>query len=716
MDELIARRDIPRGVAPWRGVPAADPREDEGHLREVLPRLWRRRWWVAATTVAVVVPVAVWTALTVPLYRATTLLAIDPDPIQVFPYREFDRPSIATQFDMFLKGQDQLLRGASLRERVAARLASEPDPRTAREAVALGRRLEVQGIENTYMFRVGYSAPSPDSAARVANLFTEEFIKQHFETRQQTRQKARELLQNELQQLEVRVQQSEKGLVAYAQNNRLSVNERDQSPARAQLGEIALQRTQVEAEVFSARAKLDALQGTSADKYPDALVTDAIASLTNGLLRMESDLGILTGSFGPNWPAVVTKRQEIALTQDQLAREKRTALAQAQQQAQLDLSAAEGKRALVSQRLAEQQQLVNQLDNATVQYNIIRREVDTNQKMYDGVLERFRQSSVTSGMDFGGIQVVEPARPPQAVDTPKVPWNIGLATLVGLALGVCLVVGRDYWDTSVTTVEELARLTHAPVLGTIPLFEPARKTRRLWRGGRDRRLLSGAGAGAMSGPVSRFDSDSPAVEAVRNVCTSILLSRSERPPRVIIVTSAMSGEGKTTLSRELALAFGERGAKTVLVECDLRRPRFRESFDLPDGGGLTPWLAGAVSKLPTVHVLEGGLAVVAAGPRAPNPVRLLHSERMRDFVRVLLANYRFVVLDASPALGVADARVLAALADGAVVVARSGVSPAPALRSVTAALDSAGVQVLGTVLNGTDPRSVTGYLSRDYYV
>jgi capsular exopolysaccharide synthesis family protein len=181
-----------------------------------------------------------------------------------------------------------------------------------------------------------------------------------------------------------------------------------------------------------------------------------------------------------------------------------------------------------------------------------------------------------------------------------------------------------------------------------------------------------------------------------------------------MVTSALPGEGKSTLARELVYAFLDVGAKAILVECDLRRPTLGDKYRVVDGG-LTPWLAGLTQDPPVIHETEDGLSMIVAGPRAPNPVALLQSDRLKRFLTELAASQRFVVIDAPPVLGVADARLLASLADGVVLTARAGRSQGPLVRAARMSLASAGANILGTVLNATEPDLVTAYLGEHYY-
>lgn len=702
-------------------------------VRRLVRVLLQRKWEIAAAVCLVFLPVTIATYRAERLYRSSALVQVDPEPLQVLPYREIDLPRSGPNYELFMKSQEQLLTGPTIYERLADRLATEPDADVLRgELSRLEDRLTMRRLHDTQMLMLSYVAVEPEVAARVANLYAEEYIKLHFETRQQTRDKARQLLQRELGDLEKRLQLSERDLVFYAQTHGISSADQGVSLLQEKLSAVGAQLSEAEAEVFAARTRLDAARRASLAEFPESLVSPVISGLVARLVQLEQELAVLRTRFGENWPAVIQKRTEIELTQDQLVRERSATLARAREQAALEFATADSKRKLLASALSEQQTLASRLESASIQYNILRREVETSRKMYEGLLERLKQTSVTAGMEFGGFHVVEPARPSNQVDSPNVRWNLSLGLLLGLALGVCVALARDYWDTSISTVEEIESLTVMPALGAVPYVQalaPARKllARRRHAGvaaaGRASAETSLRGELTQSGdpmPVlGHLASNAEASEAVRNVCASILLSRSGRPPRVLMVTSAVAGEGKTTVASALGQALADGGARTLLVECDMRRPGFGAIFGAGSEGGLSLYLAGHVGPAPTIHPTSNhNLFVVSAGPSAPNPPALLNSEKLKSFLAEMTSSFQFVILDAPPVLPIADARVLAPLVEGVVLVVRAGLVSKHLVRRVYSLLEDTGASMLGAVLNGAELRQAAGSdyrYYRDYY-
>jgi capsular exopolysaccharide synthesis family protein len=300
--------------------------------------------------------------------------------------------------------------------------------------------------------------------------------------------------------------------------------------------------------------------------------------------------------------------------------------------------------------------------------------------------------------------------------SPKVLWNLGIAAILGLSLGICLILLLDTWDTSITNLEEAERLSALPILGGVPLIRGARATALLVSpsapaaeangpAGASAVLSLSASGGVKALPVrTRPTLPFELTEAMRGICASILLSRSDARPRIISVTSATPGEGKTTVAAHLGNAFAEAGLKTLVVEADLRKPDLSRQFGVNGSEGLSLYLAGLVA--PTARILETSipnLSIAPGGPVPPNPAALLHSERLSTFLQMAVAEYQVVIVDTPPLLSVADARIIGTKSDGVVLVVRAGHTARNLVRRARQLLQGSHVPVLGMVLNAWRP-------------
>jgi polysaccharide biosynthesis transport protein len=689
-------------------------------VRQVCHKLWEKKHYVVLVFLIVLVPAGIGTMLTTPMYRSTALVQVNPDPVQVLPYRDIaDSGSAGINFENYMGTQEQLLRGASLRARVSGRLQADlKEDAAASEAPSLGERFDVRKIEKSQLFELSYEATSPQAAATVVNLYAEEFVKHNFEMRQNTRLSAEQRLKEELGALEARLQVSENVLMRYAQTNDiLSLEQGQVDPLQQRLSSLTQQVVDAEGSVAVAKSSFESAQNSSAKDFPQRLVSAEISQLEGRVSELEQELASLRTRYGDGWLSVVEKRNQLTLVREQLLQEKSAALARHREQARLDLAGAEGRRRMIGESLEQQKTLVNQFHEASIKYNILKRDVETNRNLYEGLLERLRQTGVLAGLQFGNILVVEPGRPIDLVDSPKVGWTLGIAALLGLALGVVLVILWHFWDTSISSLEDAEELVPMATLGCVPLIKGSQLPGL---------LSSSLGGSPMRSLVESFNAPEPdrpplpfeLAESLAGICASILLSRSDERPRVLVVTSALPGEGKTTLTAHLGVAFAESGLKTLLVEADLRKADLSRAFAIGKEEGLSLYLAGLVSPSPKIHGTQTkNLYIAAGGPAPPNPAALLHSDRLTGFLARVASEYQVVILDAPPVLSMADARILGTKADGVVLVVRAERTARHLVRRASVLLESTGTNVLGLVVNGWRPsrseRSHYRYYNRE---
>ncbi len=698
--------------------------EEPGEMGKILSILRRRKFLILLVAVLVVIPAAVLTFLATPQYRSVVILEIDAEPTRVLPYRDVTELLDGdANYELFMKTQDQVLQGPTLTGRVEDRLRSDLTPTEFEEARPVVQSLDVQRVENTKLFQLSCLAPTPELAAKVVNLFAEEYIKRHFESRQETREKARKFLERELADLRQRVQGSEKQMVEYARDNSLQTLNQDKSNVVTdKLSYLGQQVSSIESDLITARSKLASLDGATLENFPEHLMNQVISDLMSRQLQLEHDLTGLLQRFGENWPAVVQKRTELELARKQVEREKAAAIAAARQEARMQLQTVESRYRMLSESFNRQQQLVNQLNEASIQYNILRRDVETNEQLYEGLLERLKQTSVTAGLEFGNIHIVEPGRRNPKVYSPKIYWNLSLAGLLGLALGVCIAFLSEAWDTSLSSLEEAEQLLAIPALGTVPQVRHLEQE----NGSSNRKHLSehsilDSGSAALPMVRRAFSTNGHGPlpvevrESFRSICASILLSCSDKAPQSILVTSAIPGEGKTSLVAQLGRTLAESGSRTVLLELDLRKPVLARGFGLGDENGLSLFLSGHVSPLPMIQQTDiPDLHVIAAGPRPPNPLALLQSERLDYLFKELSEAFRFILIDSPPLLTVADARVLGSKVDGSVLVVRAGKTPRKLVQRARLSLQHSGGNIIGMILNGANPKRDDSYYYRYY--
>jgi succinoglycan biosynthesis transport protein ExoP len=361
---------------------------------------------------------------------------------------------------------------------------------------------------------------------------------------------------------------------------------------------------------------------------------------------------------------------------------------------------------------------VNEMAGKMVEYNILKREAEANKVLYDGLLTKLREAGVSAGLRSSNIRIVDPAMIPSAPSRPARTRNVALAFVVGLVGGIGLALMREYMDNTVKTPDDIEKLARLPSLAVVPQFEATDGNGT----GRRQKLLPGFAAnghGKRMELVAQHLPKSQMSEAFRALRTSLLLSRADHPPQVILVTSALPREGKTTAAANLAVTLAQLGDKTIVVDADLRKPGVGRLLNMTGGNyaGLSSYLAGAstLDRVIVPHPTIANLAAIPTGPLPPNPADLLSSHKVAEAIAELRRRFKFVVIDSPPVMAATDAVILSVQSDGVLLVVRSGETPKEAFTRTRDLLVSVKCNILGVVLNAVDSSSPDYYYSYRYY-
>jgi succinoglycan biosynthesis transport protein ExoP len=326
-----------------------------------------------------------------------------------------------------------------------------------------------------------------------------------------------------------------------------------------------------------------------------------------------------------------------------------------------------------------------------------------------------KETALSQGLRSSNIRVVDPAMIPSIPARPAKTRNIMLALLAGLVGGIGLALLREYLDNTVKTPDDVETLARLPSLAVVPQFAGSNGTAK-------QRLINGIAANGHDKRIELVAQHLPKSqmsEAFRALRTSILLSQADHPPQVILVTSALPREGKTTAAANLAVTLAQLGDRTVLVDADLRKPGVGRLLNLGSSkyAGLSSYLAGVSSlDLVTVpHPTIPNLAAIPTGPLPPNPADLLSSHKFAEAIAELRTKYKFIVIDSPPVMAATDAVILSVQTDGVLLVVRSGETPKEAFTRTRDLLNSVKCHILGVVLNAVDSSAPDYYYSYRYY-
>ena len=688
----------------------ADASDSYSYIRTYWLILLKRRWTILTVALVLATLVAIVSFKMQPVYEATARVEVEAETQQIQSLNDLYR-SVPTD-DAFLQTQVNVLKSENLAWRTVQQLGMgenagfapvggggerpAADSQTSaqnRLITAFKKHLRVQLMRDSRMVEVTFESTDPQLAARAANALVNNYSEYNFHQKYDATRQASGWMEQQLDELKAKVEKSQQAMVDYERQN-VIVNIGDkESVVEQRLGALSQDLTNAQSERMQKQSLYDLVRSNESQVAVIAQ-NDSLGRLDEKYADLREQYVDALGQYGPNFPKVVRLRDQLNEVQSIIERERKRVLARIRN----DYMAALGRERLLSTAVAQEKAEVGKLSQLLIEHNMLKREFETNQQLYESLLQHLKDATVSAGLRATNIHLVDPALIPTVPVRPRKMYNIAIGLLVGLVLGVTLAFLQESLDTSVKSAEEVERLIAAPALAVIPL------ARSSWRRmGGDR---SQPQNGAVESIVLRHPTSSLA-ESYRTLRTSILLSTAPRPPQALLVTSAQPREGKTSTSLNLALGLAQRGVSVVVVDADLRRPGVSRALALSENGvGLTSLLSGAHSLDEVLRQLEAvpNLWVLPAGPQAPNPADLLASPTMEKVLQELRGRFEHVVLDSAPLLLVTDATILSRLVDGVVLVVESGVTARRALVRAHKILESAGGRILGTVVNKWDAR------------
>lgn len=693
------------------------------NLRAALVALRRHMWMAAGIVIAAVALAMIATMLQTPRYTATTSVQIN-DQVDEVLGKDFEASNLSPpsdwDVDRFLNTQLDILRSRGLAERVADALdlaGSERffaamevqaqglgDARARRElAVSLLRgNLTIDLPRETRVAHLSFTSTDAGLSAQVADAFAAEFIQANLQRRFDASAYARNFVAEQLDEARADLETSEQQLNDYAKSvglirtrDTFAPDSRDvaagtvTSSSLIQYNDAAIAARSAR---IAAQARWDAIRGTPLLSSEPVLGNPTVQALMTRRAELEGQLQTARERYLPEHPAIARLESEAAATNAQLTRTATqvrdsiragyVAAAAAERDLAREVTTARG------QTLAEQDQ--------SVRYNTLAREADTARSIYDGLLQRYRELNASAGIASSNIAIIDKADVPKAPSGPNLPRNLALGLLVGLVLAGLAVFLRDQLDDVIHTPEDVEGKLGLSLLGVVPRSES-------------------------DNPLDELGTPkSPVAEAYNSLRGALLYSTSQGLPRVLVVTSAQASEGKTTTSFAIAEGFARIGMKPLLIDADLRRPSLHRLTGVEGTRGLTDLLVSRDDPATAIQPVPGrDFAVLPSGPLPPSPSELLSSPRMAELLEQLSQSYDVVIVDSPPVLGLADAPMLAAIADGTVFVVEAERGRSGSLKAALRRLRAVEPVLLGAVLAKFDParsgNRYSAYYGYNYY-
>ena len=558
------------------------------------------------------------------------------------------------------------------------------------------------------MITISYVSQSPQLSADIVNALESEFIKNNFIAHYSSTQQVTNWLTGQIDDLRTIVQNSQDRMVDLQKKLGISALDPSHSMIVQEITNLEKGASDATEQRVLEEARYHILQSLPADRIQDSVSPTGMDGSQGLLQNLRSqratdmaELARLQPVYGPKYPQVKQLNAHIKALDREIAKEETAVVQKAKDAYGIAHTAEEQAKGVLDNRVRE---LYGQRDDI-VRYELLTEEYESNRHMYESILARLREAAVDAGLDSADISVVDLASLPiqPSSMSPITMGELGLA--FGLFAGLAAALLLERMDTRMRDSKQIQDLLGVSAIAIVPQTN--------WKG-------KGPDPDA-TGPEILWDARSPFAEAMRVFRTSIQLSSTSRESRVIAVTSCQPGEGKSTLSMNLAAALAQGGKKVLLVDTDMRRPSVYWRLGLSDKKGLSEFLTGLepLDAVIQTHKTLTTLDVIPSGVCPPLPADLLASDQMKQFVNTLRQRYEYVIFDSPPALSVTDPLIVASLADGLVLVIRQGYCTRAMLLRAAEIFRDVGVKVYGFVLNGVDASlpeyyGYLGYYSYDY--
>ncbi len=690
-------------------------REDLG-VRDYLMILSKRRISVAAVFALFVLAVAAVTFTMTPVYKATAQVYIEPPNLQF----NIQNQQIENQMDMasYLQTQVNIIKSEVIARKVIEKLHLDRPERRGKSFFSLGlpwkgnsgkvpsmgnaikafeKRLTVETVKNSDLVNVSYEAKNPELAARVANETVQAFIEQNIDMRTAPARSYMAWLDGELDKIKARMDESAYSLENFKRSERIIGGDRSSNVTLAALNDLNAKVLSAEARRYQAEIKYQQVMKLSSVpdglmSLPDVLNNKVIQDLQSQETMISKDMAEKSKKYGDKHPVMIRLANEMKQIKKQINGEVKLVADGIKN----DYDEARREEQSLRGAFNRQKSEAMSYDRSSAEYDLRKQDVEGAKEIYGQVLKKAQETNIMGTINVSSVQLIDGATPPKIPARPKKVLNMLLGVALGLFTGIGFALVSEHMDNTYTSPEELEENLGVPMLGVVP------KSSR-----QDDKKPENIDA--------VIDPISPMAESFRTIRSNILLSRQNRSPRVIQVCSAMHGEGKSTVSVNLASIMAAAGERILLIDGDMRRPRLHKAFEVPNTRGLSSLIT---KKADLADVLRKtkipNLSFIPSGPLYSNPGEMLGSTAMFNLMTGLREQFDRVLIDCPPYLGIADASLLTPLSDGVVLVVRSGKTIKDAVHKIKKNMDTIKAEILGVVLNDMAIRSVDYYYHYNY--
>lgn len=718
-------------------------------IRNYFQIMMKRRWTIISVFSIIFVSILIYTLAATPIYQSTVRLVIEKENPNVVSIQEvmsvdastsdyyqtqykiiesrtiarevINRLNLKNSEEFFPKVKETFLSNikrsinqikSSVQDTILSifrtaghkEIQDQEENSDARLVTSFLGRINVAPIRNSRLVDLHFNAKNPKLAATIVNTLADVYIEKNLETKLKAAKKAVSWLHERVDEERAKVSIAEHNLLKYKEEKGIFTDfssdvEKITAQKLAQLNAqvIDSEAHRVEAETRYKQALALKKSPDMLDSIPEVLRNELIREIKQMEVNLYKRLSELSKKYGRNHPKMISVQSEIDSLNERKLKEIQRVINSLRNEYQVALA----KEKTLLKALTKQKKESIDLNQKSIEYGALRREAESARHMYELLIKRFKETSLTEDMKTGNIRIVDPAEVPKNPIRPRKKLNLFLAVILGLFLGTALAFTFEILDNTLKNPEDIREYLKIPYLGPVPTFD-------LEKEGVDKPEL-----------ITHYSPKSTASESYRGIRTSLLFSSADKVPKIILVTSAGPSEGKTLTSTNLAITMAQAGSRVIIVDCDMRKPKVHKMFNLSRDMGMSSVLVSEDLEtiLNDVTLPSGipNLEVIPCGPIPPNPSEIIGSQKMSLIMDELGKRYDRIIVDSPPITAVTDSTVLAKFVDGVMLVVHAGVTPKQVVKTGLEQIQGVEANVLGAVLNDVDTGKESYYYYQYYY-
>lgn len=651
-------------------VPFEAP-EPEVNLMEYVLLVWSRRWVVLSVLVVTVALAAAWAFTRPRLYRSSCKVAITIPP--QISSSQVDPALSYWNMDRYIRDQLEILKTVALAAKTSNRLGLG-GASVDQGAAMLLSGLKVEPIRETNVMMISMVGTDPQRVSEWVNVYVNEYIESNIADGIERSRQVYDVIQSRLSPLRDQLVRSEQQMVEFREReDALLFADQSKNVISEQVNTLTTEYAQAKAERIRLETRLSAVRHLQASDRPGSAFPAALDDTTIQGLRSqrnvtEMDLAEKLQTLKEGHPQVKELRSRLASLDARLRGEVDTL----RRSLEADYAIASQREQTLFSNIQQLRSESIELSKQTLEYDRLMREYEQNKAFLEDMLARSKEADISMSATLNNLRVIEPAVPASAPFSPNVPRTIAMALVLGLFLGVGLVVGVDFLDQTLRSPDHVERHTGLEVLSVLPKFSE--------------------------------DTVSALRESFQSLRTALILASRGEGCQVVLVTSSVPGEGKTTVVFNLGKVLAAAGARVLLVDGDLRKPRLHRMINVKNVRGLTSVVLGERDLGEVIHALADvpNMDLVTSGPLPPNPPELYGKASFARLIAKAREQYDWVILDAPPVASVTDPVVASMQVDMALMVVEYGSARRQLVRDCVRQLGRTGVRIAGVLFNKVD--------------